>query len=146
MERWKSMSIPMSTRMIFEWTFGYHVMLPFLHDTSQNPGCISILLNHHHAHYTEILVTGFVLLSRYCVLASPWQSHVCLARRWLMQSHREGSNNISTLSVEKIPLLSYLVTCQTFWWTYKLSLWSPCYMWRLSNPKAHRTVRSDRDV
>ena len=50
---------------------GYHVMLPLLPDTSQNPGCIGILLSDHYAHYTKILVTGFVLLSRYCVPASP---------------------------------------------------------------------------
>ena len=31
---------------------------------------IGILLSHSHAHYTSLLVTGFVLLSRYHVLAS----------------------------------------------------------------------------
>jgi hypothetical protein len=140
---WTSVLVPVSTRMILEWTFGYHVMFPLLRDTSQNPGFIGILLSHHHAHYTEILITGFVLLSRYCVPASPWWSHLCLARRWLMSSHREGPKNISPSSEEQIPLLSYLTTCQTFRWTCKLSLWSPCYRWRLSNPKAHHTVRSD---
>jgi hypothetical protein len=42
-----SISIPMSTRMIFESTFGYHMMFPLLRDTSQKPGCNSILLSHH---------------------------------------------------------------------------------------------------
>jgi hypothetical protein len=99
-----------------------------------------------HAHYTDILVTGFVLLSRYRVPASPWRSNLCLARRCWMPSHREGPKNISPSSEEQIPLSSYPVTCQTFRRTCKLSLWSPCYRWRLSNPKAHRTVRSDRDT
>jgi hypothetical protein len=132
---WTYVSIPMSTRMIFEWTFGYHVTFPLLRDTLQNMRCISILMRHHHVHYTEILVIGFVLLSRFCIQASPWHSHLCLARRWLMLSHQEGPKNISPSSEEQIPLSSYLATCQTFWWTCKLSLWSPCYMWRLSNPK-----------
>ena len=44
--------------------------VPFVPYTSQNPGCIGILLSHHHAHYTEIFITGFVLFSRYCVPAS----------------------------------------------------------------------------
>ena len=143
---WTSILVPVSTWMIFEWTLGYHVMFPLLRDTSQNLGSIVILLSHHHAHYTEILVAGFVLLSCYCVLASPWQSHLCLARRWLMLSHQEGPKNISPSSEEQIPLLSYLVPCQTFWWTRKLSLWSPCYRWCLSNPKARRTVRRDYDA
>ena len=142
----ESVSVPMSTRMIFEWTFGYHVMLTFIHDTSKNLGCIGILLTHHHAHYTEILVTDFVLLSHYCVLASPWWSHVCLVRRWLMPSHWEGPKNISPSSEEQIPLSSYPFTCQTFRWSCKLSLWSPCYMWCLSNPKAHCTAISDYDT
>ena len=43
--------------------FGYHVMLPLLHDTLQNPVYIGILLSHHHAHYTVAPVTDFVLLS-----------------------------------------------------------------------------------
>jgi hypothetical protein len=29
---------------------GYHVMFPLLHNTLQNPVCISILLSHHHAY------------------------------------------------------------------------------------------------
>ena len=136
----------MITRMIFEWTFGYHVMFPLLRDTLQNPVCIGILLSHHHAHYTIAPVTGFVLLSRWRVPASPWRSHLCLARRWWMPSHREGPKNISPSSEEQIPLSSYPVTCQTFRWAWKLSLWSPCYRWRLSNPKAHRLVGSDRDT
>ena len=68
----------------------------------------------------------------------PWWSHVCLARHWLMSSQWEGPKNISPLSEEQIPLSSYPVTCQTFRWTCKLSLWSPCYKWRFSNPKAQR--------
>ena len=35
-----------------KWNFSYHVMFPLLHDTSQNLGCIGILLSHAHAHYT----------------------------------------------------------------------------------------------
>ena len=47
---------------------GYHLMFPLLRDTLQNPVCISILLSHHHAHYTVAPVTVapvtvFVLLS-----------------------------------------------------------------------------------
>ena len=98
---------------------------------------IGILLSHTHAHYISLLVTGFTLLSRWHVLASPWHSHLCLAIRWQMPSHREGPKNISSLSKEQIPLLSYLVPCQNFRWTCKLSLWSPCYIWRLSSPKVH---------
>ena len=90
-------------------------------DTSRNPRCIGILLSHHHAHYTEILATDFVLLSRYCVPASPWCSHVCLDRWWLMFSNREGPKNISPSSEEQIPLSNYLVPCQTLWWVCKLS-------------------------
>jgi hypothetical protein len=99
-----------------------------------------------HAHYTVILVTGFVLLSRCRVSASPWRSHLCLARWWRIPSHQEGPKNISPSSKEQIPLSSYLVPCQTFQWACKLSLWWPCYRWRLSNPKVHRTVRSDYDT
>ena len=36
----------------FEWTFGYYVMSPLLHNTLQNPGCIGILLSDAHDHYT----------------------------------------------------------------------------------------------
>ena len=36
-EPWTSLSIPMSTQMTFEWTFGYHVLCPFLCGTLQNP-------------------------------------------------------------------------------------------------------------
>ena len=46
-EPWTSISVPMITRMIFEWTFGYHVMFPLLRDTSQNTRRIGILLSHH---------------------------------------------------------------------------------------------------
>ena len=63
--------------MIFERTFGYYVMLPLLCDISQNQGCIGILLSHHYAHYTENLVTGFVLLSRLLCFGTPvMKSHV----------------------------------------------------------------------
>ena len=96
----------------------------------------------HHASY---LITGFVL-SRWRVPASPWRSHLCLASRWWMPSHREGPKNISPSSEEQIPLSSCPVTCQTFRCAWKLSLWSPCYRWRLSNPKAHRLVGSDWDT
>ena len=75
---------------------------------------IDILLSHSHAHYTGLLVTGFVLLSRYHVPASLWLSHLCLARWWWMPSHREGPKNISPSSEEQIPLLSYLAPCHTF--------------------------------
>ena len=87
--------------------------------------CIVILLSHHHDHYTDLLVNSFVLLSRWCVPASPGHSHLCLARWWRMSSHWEGPKNISASSEEQIPLSSYLVPCQTFRWTCKLSLWSP---------------------
>ena len=50
---------------------GYQVMFSFLCDTLQNPGCIGILLSHHHAHCIEILVTDFVLLACCYVLESP---------------------------------------------------------------------------
>ena len=115
---WTSVSVTMSTWMIPEWTYGYHAMFPLLRDTSQNPGCIGILMSYHYAHYTKILITGFVLLSRYCVPASPWQSHMCLARRWLMSSHQEVPKNISPLSEEQIPLSSYLAT----WWNFPMNL------------------------
>ena len=104
----------MITRMIFEWTFGYHVMFPLLLDTLQNPVCIGILLSHHHAHYIVAPVTGFVLLFRWRVPASPWRSHLCLDRRWWMPSHREGPKNISPSSEEQIPLSSYQVTLSNF--------------------------------
>jgi hypothetical protein len=143
---WTSLLVPVSTRMIFEWPFGYHVMFPLLCDTLQNPVCISILPSHHHAHYTIAPVTGFVPISRWRVLASPWHSHLYLARRWWMSSHREGPKNISPSSEEQIPLLSCPITCQTFRCAWKLSLWSSCYKWHLSNPKAHRLVGSDRDT
>jgi hypothetical protein len=120
--------------------------LPFALWYFTKPGMLQYPPESSHAHYTFILVTGFVLLSRYRVSASPWQSHLCLARWWSILLHREGPKNISPLSEEQIPLLSYLVPCQTFRWTCKLLLWSPCYRWRLSNPKAHRTVRSDYDT
>ena len=55
----------MITRMIFEWTFGYHVMFLILHNTLQNQVCIGILLSHHHAHYTVAPITDFVRLSRH---------------------------------------------------------------------------------
>ena len=110
-ESWTSISVPMITRMIFKWTFGYHEMFPLLRDTLQNPMCIDILLGHHHAHYTVAPVTGFVLLSRWRVLASPWRSHLCLARRWWMPSHREGPKNISPSSEEQIPPSSCSYTC-----------------------------------
>ena len=121
-EPWTSILVPMITRMIFEWTFGYHVMFPLLRDTLQNPVCIGILQSHHHAHYSVAPVTSFVLLFRWRVSASPWCSHLCLATRCWMPSHREGPKNISPSSKEQIPLLSYLVTCQTFRWTSQLSL------------------------
>jgi hypothetical protein len=54
-----------------------------------------------------------------------------------------GPKNISPSSEEQIPLSSYPVTCQTFRWAWKLSLWSLCYRWRLSNPKVHRPVGCD---
>ena len=138
--------VPMITRMIFEWTFRYHVMLPLLRGTLENPVCIGMLLSHHHAHYIIALITDFVLLSRWLVLASPWRSHLSQARRLWMPSHRKGPKNISPLLEEQIPLSSYLVTCQTFRCVWKLSLWSPCYRWRLSNPKVHRLVGSNQDT
>ena len=108
--------------------------------------CIGILPSYHHAHYTVAPVTGFLLLSRWRVPASGWCSHMCLARRWWMSSHREGPKNISPSSEEQSPLSSCPVTWQTFRCAWKLSLWSPCYIWHLSNPKAHRLVGSDRDI
>ena len=144
-EPWTSISIPMNTRTSFEWTFDYHVMFPLLHDTSENPVSVGILLSHAHAHYTVTLDIDFVLLSRWSVPTSSWCSHLCLARWWWMSSHWEGPKNISPSSEEQIPLSSNLVPCQTFRWTCKLSLWSPCYRWRLSNLKVHRMVRSDYD-
>ena len=86
---WTSISVPMITRMIFEWTFGYHVMFPLLRNTFQNPVCMGILLSHHHAP-----ITGFVLLSCWCVWASPWGSHMCLANDdWCR--HTESALRIS---------------------------------------------------
>lgn len=92
--------------------------------------------------YIGLLVTSFVLLSRWHISASTLPSYLCLARRWWLPSHQEGPENIFPLPEEQIPLLSYLVPYQTSRWTCKASLWSPCYRWRLSNPKAHRIVRS----
>ena len=100
----------------------------------------------YHAHYTVSPVTGFVLLSRWHALESSWPSHLCPVRRWWMSSHREGPKNISSSPEEQTPLSGCPVTCQTFRWAWKVSLWSPCYRWRLSNPKIHRTVRSDYDT
>lgn len=117
--------------------------VPFASRYFMKPGMHQYPLESIHAHYIKILITGFVPFSRCSVPVSPWRSHLCLARRWWMPSHRVGPKNISPSSEEQIPLLSYLVPCQTFWWTCKLSLWSPCYSWCLSNPKAHRMVRSD---
>ena len=94
---------------------------------------IGISLSHTDAHYTGFLVTSFVLLSCWHVPASAWHSRMRLARRW-MPSRRENPQNIPPSSEEQIPLMSYLVHCQTFRWTYKLSLWLQCYIWRLSNP------------
>ena len=108
--------------------------VPFASRYFRKPGMHRYPLESSHAHYTVILVTGFVLLSRYCVPASLWHSHLCLAKRWCMSSHWEGPKNISPLSEEQIPLSSCPVTCETFWWAWKLSLWSPCYRWCLSNP------------
>ena len=109
--------------------------------------CIGILLSHTPCSLyrcSSLPVLFFFLVDS--VPASPWHSHLCLARRWWMPSHREGPKNISPSSEEQIPLSSYPVPCQTFRWTCKLSLWSPCYRWRLSNPKVHRTVGSDYDT
>ena len=92
------------------------------------------------------LLPLLVLLSRWCVPASPWRSHLRLARRWWMPLHQEGPKNISPSSEEQIPLSNYPVTCQTFKWAWKLSLWSPCYRRCLCNPKVHHIVGSDYDT
>ena len=141
---WTSISIPMSTYIWVNLWFSCDP--PFASWHSQNMGCIVILPSHHYADYTEILVTDFILLSRYYVPASLWCSHLCLTIRWWMPSQREGPKNISSLSEEEIPHLSYPTTCQTFRCVCKLSLWSPCYRWHLSNPKVHHTVRSEHDT
>ena len=80
---------------------------------------INILLSHTHAHYTGLLITDYVLLSCWHVPASLWLSHMCLPRRWCMMSHLVGTKNISPLSEEQIPILSYQVTWHTFPWTRK---------------------------
>ena len=79
--------------------------------------CVGVLLTPIQAHYTGLLVAGFVLLCRWHVPATPWHSHLYLERQWWTPSHREGPKNISPSPEEQIPLLSYLVPCQTFWWT-----------------------------
>ena len=121
--------------------------IPLLWDTLQNPRW-DISLSSWVIHMLTIPSLSLTVLFFFLVemLRHPHYSHLCLDRRWWMPSHRDGPKNISPLSEEQIPFLSYLVPCQTFWWTCKLSLWSPCYRWRLSNPKVHRTVRSDYDT
>jgi hypothetical protein len=113
--------------MTFEWTFGYYVIFSLLHDTSQNPrwSVSSWVMYMLTIPFFFLPVLFFFLVDMF---RHPlWQSHLCLARRWWMPSHRDDPKNISPSSEEQIPLLSYLVACQTFCWTCKLSLWSQCY-------------------
>ena len=100
----------------------------------------SLCLLYRNPHYR--FCSSFSLL---CFGIPSW-SHLCLARRRSMPSHQEGPKNVSPSLEEQIPFSSYPSTCQTFQLTCKLSLWLPCYSWRLSNPKTHHTVRSDHDT
>ena len=77
-EPWTSILIPILTRMLFEWSVGYHMMFLLLHDTLQNPRwMISVSpWNEHMFTIPFFLITGFVLFSRYRVPASPWLIHV----------------------------------------------------------------------
>ena len=116
----ESVSVPMSTRMIFEWTFGYHVMFALLRDTLQNLGCIGILLSHHYAYYTKILVTGFVLLSCYCVphprdeVTCDWLDYDCCLhteRTLRISLHRRRSKSHSWAIWPLVKLSNEPVSC-----------------------------------
>jgi len=135
--------VPMITRMIFEWTFDYHMMFPLLHDTLQNPRCVGILLSHTNAHYIVILLLPILF---FFFVDMFWHPRDIVTYVWPYNNgcrHTERALRISPSLEHQIPLLSNLVPYQTFRWTCKLSLWSPSYRWCLSNPKVHHTVGSD---
>ena len=143
-----SISIPMITRMTIEWTFWLSCDVPFAlwYPTKLEVRYISILLSHRHAHYIGLLVTGFVLF----LVDTFWHARDVVTHVWPDEDGCHHTNRALRISLHhqrsKLHSRAIKSLVKLFWWTCELSLWSPSYIRRLSNPKFHRTARSDCDT